>query len=57
VLFGPAPEWKSLAFGAFILAAAFVLPLARSRQKQQFHYAVLLAVIAVLFVLVIYIFR
>ncbi len=62
MLFGPVydpvtPEWKKLAFYAFILIGAFILYIARSRQKQQFIYAVLLATIAVLFVLVIYVFR
>lgn len=62
MLFGPVydpltPQWKKLAFGAFILIAALVLYVRKSRPQHQFMISVLLAVIAVLFVLLIYVFR
>jgi hypothetical protein len=62
VLFGPVydvstPEWKKFAFLGFFLIAALVLHVARSRPQHRFLFSVLLALIAVLFVLVIYVFR
>ena len=62
MLFGPVydpftPQWKKLAFGVFLLIAALVLYVRRSRPQHQFMISVLLAVIAVLFFLVIYVFR
>ncbi len=62
MLFGPVydpvtPQWKIFAFLGFFLIAALVLYVRRSRPQHQFMFSVLLAVIAVLFVLVIYVFR
>jgi hypothetical protein len=62
MLFGPVydpvtPQWKNFAFFGFFLIAALVLYVRRSRPQHQFMFSVLLAVIAVLFVLVIYVFR
>jgi hypothetical protein len=62
VLFGIAsdagtPLWKKVAFVVLVLIAAFVLYLRRSRPQHQFTISVLLAVIAVLFVFVIYVLR
>jgi hypothetical protein len=57
MLFGPAPEWKKLAFLGFFFSAALVLYVGRSRPQRQLMAAVLLAVIAVLFVLVMYVFH
>jgi hypothetical protein len=51
------PLWKKVAFVVFVLVAALVLYLLRSRPQHQFMFSVLLAFIAVLFVLVIYVFR
>jgi hypothetical protein len=49
------PLWKKVAFVVFILVAALVLHVRRSRQQDHFMISVLLAVIAVLFVWVIYV--
>ena len=62
MLFGIASDagtrlWKKIAFVVFILVGALVLYLWRSRPQHQFMFSVLLAVIAVVFVLVIYVFR
>lgn len=62
MLFGPVydpvtPQWKKLAFVGFLLIAAFVLYAGRSRPKLRFTSALLLAVVAVLFVFTIYVFR
>jgi hypothetical protein len=62
VLFGIAsdagtPLWKKVAFVVFILAAGLVLYGRRSRPQHQFLFSVFLAIIAVLFVLVIYVFH
>jgi hypothetical protein len=62
VLFGPVydpvtPQWKKLAFLGFFLIAALVLYVGRSRPQRQFMIALLLAVIAILFVLAMYVLR
>ena len=62
MLFGPVydpvtPQWKKLAFLGFFLLAALVLYVGRKRPQHQLMISVLLAVIAILFVLVIYVFR
>jgi hypothetical protein len=49
------PLWKKVAFVVFIVAAALLLYVRRSRPQNQFMISVLLAVDAVLFVLVIYV--
>ncbi|MGB8259262.1 MAG: hypothetical protein WCE75_02875 [Terracidiphilus sp.] len=51
------PLWKKVAFVVLVLIAALVLYVRRSRPQHQFMFSVLLAVIAVLFVLVIYVLR
>jgi len=62
VLFGPAydpvtSQWKKLAFYGFILTAALVLYIARSKPQHRFIASLLLAIIVVLFVLIIHVFR
>ena len=51
------PLWKKVAFLGFILVAALLLHVRHSRPQHQFMLSVLLAVLVVLFVLVIYVFR
>ena len=62
VLFGPVydpcmPQSKKLVFGVFILVTALVLYVQRSGPQRQFVISALLAVIAVRFVLVMYVFH
>jgi hypothetical protein len=51
------PLWKKVAFLGFVLVAALLLHVRRSRPQHEFMMSVLLAVTVVLFVLVIYVFR
>jgi hypothetical protein len=51
------PEWKKLTFLGFVAIAALVLNVARTKPRQSFVIAIILATIAVVFIFVIYVYH